>query len=38
MKIFIMIFAIGILCSSCGVKENPEYKAQFNQEKAIRLI
>jgi hypothetical protein len=36
-KIF-LVFALCSLCVSCGVKDDPEYKAQSNFNKTIKLV
>ena len=33
-----LIFALCLLCASCGVKDDPEYKAQKNFYKTIKLV
>ena len=38
MKKLVLIVSIFILCTSCGVKEKPEYKSQSKYNKAIQLI
>ena len=38
MRKFLLIIATCILCTSCGVKSNPEYKSQSNYNKAIYLV
>ena len=38
MKIIIIIFVSCLLYSSCGVKSNPEYQAQENYNKKIKII
>tara|TARA_B100000686_G_scaffold337395_1_gene408458 strand:- start:2088 stop:2204 length:117 start_codon:yes stop_codon:yes gene_type:complete len=37
MKVLLIILTVGILCSSCGVKERPEYKAQLKYKETISL-
>jgi len=34
----ILIIAICLLCFSCGVKGDPEYKSQINYNKALHLV
>ena len=36
-KFFLIIIAF-LLCASCGVKDEPEYKSQNNYSKAIQLV
>ena len=38
MKKFLLISAIFLLCTACGVKNDPEYKSQDNDNKFINLI
>jgi len=38
MKKIFLAFIFFSLCVSCGVKDNPEYKSQNNNYKAIYLI
>ena len=38
MKKFFLIIATCLLCASCGVKSEPEYKSQNNHNKAIHLV
>ncbi len=38
MQKFLMIISIFILCASCGVKDDPEYKSQIKNNKTIQLI
>ena len=38
MRKFLLIIAACILCASCGVKGDPEYKSQSNYNKAIYLV
>jgi len=38
MKKFFLIIATCLLCFSCGVKSDPEYKSQIDYNKAIQLI
>ena len=38
MKKFLLIISICLLCASCGVKDNPEYKSQIDYNKAIHLV
>jgi len=38
MQKLIIIISILILCASCGVKENPEYKAQTQKNNKIYTI
>ena len=37
MRKFLIIISACILCTSCGVKSDPEYKSQNNYNKAIYL-
>ena len=34
---FLLIISTCLLCTSCGVKDEPEYKSQSNYNKAIHL-
>jgi len=36
-KIFLIIITC-LLCFSCGVKNDPEYKSQVNYNKTIQLV
>ena len=38
MRKFLLIIAACVLCASCGVKDDPEYKSQGSYNKAIRLV
>jgi len=38
MKKIFLIAAVCLLCVSCGVKKDPEYKSQINYNKAIQLV
>ena len=38
MRKFLLIITVCVLCTSCGVKDNPEYKSQGNYNKAINLV
>jgi len=38
MRKFLLIIAACVLCASCGVKSDPEYKSQSNYSKAIHLV
>jgi len=38
MRKFLLIIVACVLCASCGVKDDPEYKSQSNNNKAIHLI
>ena len=38
MRKFLLIIVTCLLCVSCGVKDNPEYKSQGNYIKTIHLI
>ena len=38
MQKFLLIITVCVLCTSCGVKDKPEYKSQSNYNKAIRLV
>ena len=37
MRKFLLIIAACVLCASCGIKSDPEYKSQSNY-KAIHLV
>ena len=37
MRKFLLIISTCILCASCGVKDDPEYKSKINYNIAIRL-
>jgi len=37
-KEIFLVFLLCVLCASCGVKDNPEYKAQNNFYKTIKLV
>ena len=37
MRKFLLIILTCLLCVSCGVKDNPEYKSQNNYNRAIHL-
>ena len=37
MRKFLLIITLCLLCVSCGVKGDPEYKSQGNYNKAIHL-
>jgi len=34
---FLLIISTCLLCISCGVKDNPEYKSQSNYNRAVHL-
>jgi len=38
MRILIIIFVTYLLCSSCGVKNDPKYQSQNNCNKKIQII
>ena len=38
MQKFLLIITACLLCASCGVKSDPEYKSQSNYNKTIRLV
>jgi len=38
MRILIIIITTCLLCSSCGVKDDPEYKSQGQYDKNIYII
>ena len=38
MRKLLIIITTCLLCASCGVKENPEYKSQGNYYKAIKIV
>ena len=38
MRKLLLLISVCILCVSCGVKDEPEYKSQNNYNKAIRLV
>ncbi len=38
MRKLLLLISVCILCASCGVKDNPEYKSQKNYNKAISLV
>ncbi len=38
MKKFLLIVSICLLCASCGVKGEPEYKSQNNYNRIINLV
>ena len=38
MKTLLIIITACLLCASCGVKGDPEYKSQSNYTKAIHLV
>ena len=37
MRKFLLIISVCILCTSCGVKGDPEYKSQGKYNKTINL-
>ncbi len=37
MKKFFLIIIASLFCISCGVKDNPEYKSQNNNNKDINI-
>jgi len=38
MRKFLLIITACLLCASCGVKNDPEYKSQSNYNKTIHLV
>ena len=38
MRKFLLIITACLLCASCGVKDDPEYKSQSNYNKTINLV
>ncbi len=38
MRKFLLIITACLLCASCGVKGDPEYKSQSNYNKTIHLV
>ena len=38
MRKLLLIIAACLFCTSCGVKNEPEYKSQSNYNKAIHLV
>ena len=38
MQKFLLIITACLLCASCGVKSDPEYKSQSNYNKTIHLV
>lgn len=38
MRKFLLIVTACLLCASCGVKNDPEYKSQSNYNKTIHLV
>ena len=38
MRILIITIITCLLCASCGVKDDPEYKSQIDYNKAIHLV
>ncbi len=38
MRTLLIVITATMLCSSCGVKNNPEYKSQGHYNKIIYLI
>jgi len=38
MKNFFLITVLCMLCFSCGVKSDPEYKSQENNNKFIHIV
>ncbi len=38
MRILIIIFTACIVCASCGVKDDPEYKSQKKYNRTINLV
>ena len=37
MQKFLLIITVCVLCTSCGVKSDPEYKSQISYNKAIHI-
>ena len=38
MRKFLLIITACLLCASCGVKDDPEYKSQNSYNKTIHLV
>ena len=38
MRKFLLIITACLLCASCGVKDDPEYKSQSNYNRAAHLV
>ena len=38
MKKILLIISICVLCNTCGVKSDPEYKSEITYNKTIKLI
>ena len=38
MQKFLLIITVCLLCTSCGVKDDPEYKSQGQYDKNIYII
>jgi len=38
MRKFLLIIVACLFCTSCGVKDDPEYKSQSNYNKTIYLV
>jgi len=38
MRKFLLIITACLLCASCGVKNDPEFKSQSNCNKTIHLV
>ena len=38
MKLLIMFIAIFILCSSCGIKDDPKYQSKNNYNNKIKIV
>ena len=38
MQKLLLVILVCIFCTSCGVKDNPEYKSQSNYNKTIHLV
>ena len=38
MRKFLLIIVTCLLCVSCGVKDDPEYKSQIDYNKTIHLV
>ena len=38
MQKFLLIITVCVLCTSCGAKDDPEYKSQSNYNKTINLV
>jgi len=38
MRKFLFIITACLLCTSCGIKSDPEYKSQIDYNKTIHLV